>query len=71
MMMFSLALAGLDGLTSLAPDPVPGLGVHAALIVILLAVSSMAWWVARRHTSRFRPAPHHVLRVRHAAQEPK
>jgi len=58
-------------LTSLAPDPASGLAVRAALIVILLAAASGAWGVARRRTSRFRPPPHHLLRVRPAAQEPR
>lgn len=57
-------------LTSLVPDPAPGLAVRAALIVVLLTATSAAWWVARRRASHFRPQPHHVLHVRPAAPEP-
>lgn len=48
-------------LTSLSPDAGSGLAVRAVLIALLLAASSVAWWVATRRAARFRPPKHHLL----------
>jgi thiol-disulfide isomerase/thioredoxin len=48
-------------LTSLSPGAGSGLALRATLIVILLAASSGAWWVASRRASRFRPPKVHGL----------
>jgi len=37
--------------------PAAGLGGRLTLVALLLAVSSAAWWIARRRAERFRPVP--------------
>lgn len=48
-------------LTSLGSDAGSGLPLRAVLIVVLLAASSGAWWVASHRAARFRPPKDHLL----------
>jgi len=52
---FGLLGAAIGALPANLPDPGSGLVGRATLVVVLLAVSSAGWWVARRRAQQFRP----------------
>ena len=43
------------GLTTVLVGAGSGVGGRAALVIVLLAVTSVVWLLVRRHTQRFRP----------------